>query len=763
MLDAFKYVEWYRIDFTGAQLADGSIPAYRVSLLRKVLLNNTAPTPIELDGAPSPFVLSLSNEIDPLTSRYATARISFVDDIRLADLEMTNPRDWQVELRRLSDNKRLFAGYLTTEVYTQPVYEGPNIITINATSPMAVVSATTMPLWDKSLLTFGELLSMVMESSRLIDKVYIPAIYTTEASATVANYADILRWGFSASLYIKVSDTALLDGKEYEYAPYSDVLEAICKLFGWSMVDNGDGALYFISPGYHGEYMCFTAEQLTATESVTPQLITPEISNEGSILPIDNSDYTEICQGASSAVVSVSPAENAALTPKVEQYVKKQNFTRKKTNIALLLGYNSGTGAGTGYGDGYGAEVATISTEVIQSRIKLPRYRLVVEGDRYSFIEDATSQDCGMFYRRMDSASYKAVKPDAENQKTEWSFTSMFAIKDIIVAQRPLTADTAYYWASIPDKSLLMKIASRGGLYLSGAFRIDFSMMATPVEGFYIPTDGALAGGSLVGATYDPLCVPPEVYRLNVYWWSKTVCVSLKVGNKYWNGAAWQDTFDTFDIPISDKEQEWHPIDTNKTIDMPYAGRSGWYCPIEEPLSGAVELCIYSTNRTNIPSNSAYPPIEYMRDLSVEHIPEIEMREEILIDTTYYQDFDSGFTERKEVELPIHSRINGSEQASIIVDTTLAPIDVIYRTTATEADKPERFLLTEYQRLFGRALQRWRRGLAIRQLLPIDLYSRSGYPDNILMLTGYTADFAESTMEVYLSDVKSVKIVRNVK
>ena len=764
MLEIYKYEEYYYIDFTSEPTSDGEVIDYRVKLFKRVPFSATPPTPIELDGAPSPFILSLSNEDDPLLAfRSTTARISFIDDIDLADLELKSPRDWQVKLYRLSDGKQVFVGYLTTEVYTQPAIEGPNTLTLNAASPMVVASATPMAIQGKGLLTIGELLKLAIDSSRLIDTVYIPAIYATEQNATAANYAEVLRWAFSPSQYIKVSDTALIDGAEYEYSPYSDALSAICKLFGWSMVDVGDGALYFISPGYQGKYMRLTAEQLTATESFTPELVTPTISDEALLQPIDTADVVEVRQGVGTMVVSVDVAKNAALMPSPDQYITKQNFTRKSTNVAKLTGVGS-TGAGTGFSDGYGAEVASVNIVLKQSRIKLPRFKIVDNGDDYTLVEDPDALDAGAFYRKMDWVSFDALSPDADNPKLEWSFTSLFQLKDIVPIRRPAGANTPYYWAQLREDVPLIKIYSAGGLYLSGAFCIDFNLMATPVEGFYIPTDGALAGGSLPLPLYDPLCVPPELYKLDVYWWAgRKIKALLRVGDKYWDGVEWQSEPSTFKIPVKDSEDEWHPIATNKTIDMPYPGSSGWYIPVSQALSGEVEFWIYANGDNRQPqAYSAYPSIGYMKGLSLQYLSEIEMREELSTDTTYYRDFNSGFSQRGEVSVKLHSRINGAEQTSLIVKANQQPIDTLYRTTSLEADKPERFLLDEYQRLFGRALQRWRRGIELRGLRPLDLFSRAGYSENALALTGYTMDFESNTAEAYLSDVELPKIRRYV-
>ena len=229
MTDAYKYYERYYIDVTSAPTGDGEVFTYHVSLQQRLVIPSfgSEPIPVELDGGRSPFVVSLQNEANPLMPmRSASARISFVDNIDLGELLPADAFEWRVELTRTTDGAKIFVGYLTAEVYTQPASGGVNVVTVNAASPMVPIAATAMPIEDKGALTIGELIRMAIETSSDIQTVYIPAIYSLKNNASAADYADLLRWRFSTGNFLRFTDEAV-SGKNVECDTYQVALEAV--------------------------------------------------------------------------------------------------------------------------------------------------------------------------------------------------------------------------------------------------------------------------------------------------------------------------------------------------------------------------------------------------------------------------------------------------------------------------------------------------------------------------------------------------------
>lgn len=745
------YDEKYYIDFTSAPDDAGVSTNYRVSLRQRAEVASAA-APTRLEGGPSPFILSLGNEDDPLVvQRTASAQISFFDDVALSALLPADASEWQVTLTRTSDNKQIFIGYLTAEVYTQPAIEGPNVVTVNAASPMVPIMAETMPLANLGKLTVGELLHMALTTCEGITQVYMPAMYSLDLPTKASQYTDVLRMMFSPSLYTSVSEVASVTGEEYEYDTYDMPLEALCKLFGWSMVDPGDGSLYFISPGYEGDYMQLSLADLQAKSAFLPTLIAPQFFAEGAIQPIDTGDTVEVRQGAGSVLIRANVEDNDVELPSPHSYIRSQIFSRTSYQVTAPAGEVAKS------------EVAEVETKLYQTRVRLPHYRYSIlsspgaDGKLYKWerVNDDTPDPtlAGAEWLRFDVCDPADLLATAEERKVSWDFQEVFRVQ-----QFATDAVIGGQSAEVPDDLPLIEMDMQGGNFTSGAFRLNFAIRANAGKGFFCPEDGKVQGGSLKEPTDDIWG------ELSSYFWQEGLRfrISLKVGDYYFTGSSWSYGKAIFNTTVPATSAEWHQVKTNKTIDMPYDGKEGFYMPITEPISGPIELRIYAVKR--VPEDSAviWELPFYIKGLSFEYLPELDFAVATPSDTTYYRDFGLRFTEEKEVELPLHSRINGSEQMSLIYQNEATSLDTLYRSTHAAQAKPEEFLLDEYQRIYGRALQRWRRGMMFRELRPIDLYTRAGATDSALMLTGYTADFGANTVAVYLSDVKTINPVHYV-
>lgn len=769
MTEAYKYYERYYIDFTSAPNGDGEVFAYHVSLQQRLVIPSFAPvpTPIELDGGRSPFVVSLQNEANPLMPmRSASARISFVDDIDLGELLPADAFEWRVELTRTTDGAKIFVGYLTAEVYTQPASGGVNVVTVNAASPMVPIAATAMPIEDKGALTIGELIRMAIETSDDIQTVYIPAVYSLKNNASAADYADLLRWRFSTGNFLRFTDEAV-SGKNVECDTYQVALEAVCKLFGWSMVDCGDGSLYFISPAYQGPYMRVARTQLDGGR-FTPELVTPSAFDSLAIIPIDKADTVDYQQGAGSASVTPS-VKNATL--EMQSFMSKASgwrFSQKSSTIT----------------DAQSKKHEVVVGKILPLKIstaQFPRYRATIteDDDHSSFgasvswaeVTDETkddTRDVQAELRKIDSCLPSAIE-GGTNEKKAWSFEETILLNDFV---RHRLSYAAHWIVFTPTGLPIVRLTGFIALVKSGALNINFSVRATPQDGFSIPENYQIAGaGESFTSGYGGNITLDDGFTQIVYntlapWTNpdltsarKKITASLRIGDLYWNGYAWDGGFATFDIPISSTAGEWHSIETNKTISMPYDGEAGYFAEIYSGIWGNVEFCIYPP-ASDI--GSGYPLRYEVKDLQVAYVPTLDYVDVDDADSIYQREFRTSFTEKVGESLILHSRVNNSEQMSLIYDSQEEVIDTLHRTTSTTAEKPERFLLDEYERIFGRTQRRWRRGLWLRELRPLDIFTLPAVTDSALMLTGYTMDFEENTAEAYLLDVKTINLVKYV-
>lgn len=729
--------------------------SYRVSLRQRMKISEALVNPpavMELEGGPSPFIISVQNDNDPLMPiRTTSARISFVDDIDLAELLPSDTKEWKVVLTRLNDSVDVFTGYLTAEVYTQPAVAGPNIVTVNAASPMVPTCSTTMALQGVGMITIGELLTMATNVTGDIHTVYMPAMFSLKDSAEAVDYIDILNWRFPSSPYAR--DVNTLTPVEDKYSPYSEPLTAVCTLFGWSMVDIGDGALYFTSPAFTGKYMAIPVESLRGGDYT---LVEPAVEDIEVLTPTDNADTVEIQQGYRAATLTVSAKSQEIALPSLEGSVVEQEFTRERVSAYTY----------TGGFQTFTADCAGIRAIIRDSRITLPKRYLELVNGSPEWRSIATEEEAlmhegsvGAFYRKIDWTNPDSLKPDAEQPKRGWKFEEVLMMID---ASSYMSTGGQQYNVRLPDDFYLLQANIEGAFIPRGALVIDFSMMASPFDGFYMVEDNVFEGGNIESTASD---LSPSGGTQNIdtsFWQSgKKLKFSLKVADRYFNGSAWVEDFATFDIPVNIDKAVWHPLASNKTVDLLYEGDSGYYIPITEPMSGDVEMCIYPSFYP-FSGTSLYRGVKirsFLKGLSLSLAEPIENRIENTNDSTFVRDFGKAYTEKIEKSLALHSKVNVAEQTTVLYDTSGEMIDAVYRTSVAEAQKPEQHLLDEYQRVYGRAMRRWRRGTWLRSLLPTAVFLRDGA---LLATTGYTADVEENVVEVYLSDVESVNITRNV-
>lgn len=757
-MEAVKLYDHYeRFFFTIESLPNnrGEVFNYRASLRQRMKIGEALANPpavVELDGGPSPFVISVQNDNDPLMPiRTSSARISFIDDIDLAELLPSDAKEWKVVLTRLNDSVDVFIGYLTAEVYTQPAVAGPNIVTINAASPMVTTCATTMALQGVGMITIGELLTMATNVTGDIHTVYMPAMFSLKDSAEAVDYIDILNWKFPSSPYAR--DVNTLTPVEDKYSPYSEPLTAICTLFGWSMVDIGDGALYFTSPAFTGKYMAIPVESLRGGDYT---LVEPAVEDIEVLTPTDNADTVEIQQGYRAATLTVSAKSQEIALPSLEGSVVEQEFARESVSAYTY----------TGGFQTFTADCAGIRAIIRDSRITLPKRYLELVNGSPEWRSIATEEEAlmhegsvGAFYRKIDWANPDSLKPDAEQPKRGWKFEEVLMMID---ASSYMSTGGQQYNVRLPDDFYLLQANIEGAFIPRGALVIDFSMMASPFDGFYMVEDDVFEGGNIESTASD---LSPSGGTQNIdtsFWQSeKKLKFSLKVADHYFNGAEWVEDFATFEIPVDVGKAVWHPLASNKTVDLLYEGDSGYYIPITEPMSGDVEMCIYPSFYP-FSGTSLYRGVKirsFLKGLSLSFAEPIENRIENTNDSTFVRDFGKAYTEKIEKSLALHSKVNVAEQSTVLYDSAGEMIDAVYRTSVAEAQKPEQHLLDEYQRVYGRAMRRWRRGTWLRNILPTAVFLRDGA---LLATTGYTADVEENVVEVYLSDVESVNIARNV-
>lgn len=772
----YRYDLRYTIPFTG-NIAGDELIDYRVELSKRTFGSPSGQAPVELDGAPTPFVYSLANDDDPLAPvRTSTAQISFIDDIDLATLLPSDGFEWRVKLVRVSDGEVLFHGYLTGEVYTQPYIDGPNVVTVNAVSPLVPALATQMPIVDMAVITVGELLSALMSQAQTISKIYIPAIFARSAGAPIEEYTDILRMRFSTANYRRLASGDNIAVEEWDIDTFASAVEAVCRLFAWSMVDAGDGSLYLVSPAHTGRYMVLTPEELVSPDRFTPTTIIPDTLAENIIEAVDTADSVEYRQGYGSATVEVKPADTKLEFADIKAQIRGWEYERMQTTARYLTS-STGGNIGTPYVDYY-AEVGKKIAELSAGQVVLPRYRstLLEDGSReWVKVTDGSQSDADvqLRYYETDSASADDIKVEDNKpaSKRSWSFAGFYRCPKLI-----RVGGDKHFLSNEPLEMLRTK--SFIGIVGGGAICVNFQIRASYTDGFYMPEDYAFIGGNALemidGNVVDPDAIPDpsgdlrkDIFCATFFGKKKFVNAYLRIGEWWWNGQFWGTDKAIFRIPIDCAQGEWHSVITNKTVDFPFAGEEGLFVELAPWVNGEIEFSILSQlfdydEPTELPST---PNLSFgengniyadIKGVTISYCPMLSHTDVSGdVDGVKRKRFSRNFKEEKNIQLTLHGSVNESYQQSLVYVSDAEVLDTLYIGGVEK--KPEQHLLDECERLYAHTQKRWRRGMATPSVRPIDVFD-NGFADSLLMTGGVTIDYAEGSASVYLSEIKKTII-----
>lgn len=759
----------YRLRYTIPFAGDGV--DYRVELYQALAITDDIPNVVELDGGPSPFVVSLDNSDDPmLPIKTAMATISFVDDIDINEIRPCDAYEWKVQLIQVEYEILRFTGFVTGDVFTQPYVAGPNIITINAVSSVAPALAQELPQDTAGAITVGGVIAELARLSTSIMEVYIPACYKTNSSTGDEGLLAPMAMKFSSVGFMRLTDDPQLEGMQYVCDTYSDVLTAICNLFGWSMQDVGHYALYFTAAGYTGEYIVLTIDELeraAAGELFYPNREGVDILPVDSISAIDINDVMDVRKGVGSAVLNVSTVGVEVSLPSIERQVTLW-ATQKKTTSAFIERHNSSE---LDYDTGWieNIELERIS-EVSPGLVTLHAWRpenITLDEDNHihadytpvDTVNPATDLYCE--YMENDVTNELDLPPDGD--KRSWDLDRFYRIHPV---REKYVNGTAVHLTGSGRK--MISYIANAGVIRKGYLCLNFEMRATVGGGLHIPEAYYVAGP---GLNEDDYAYPGLGYikgYVSEFWPdnSKEVAVRLRIGEKWWSGTEWVAYAASFKILVSSARAEWHPILTNKTIEDMCEGSSGWFIPIDETLCGDLELTIFC------PAVYAYPAPEPpisdpgwlglgdwnvlidIRGLNLQFKPDISGVDYKPNEVAYKRAFGNSRTETHNVNLRLHSSISSGIQSSLVFTGDMNRLTRLYR--GSKFKKPEEFLLDDYQRIFAEDRVRYRRGMRVQKLNPLRYWREKD--GRVLTMTGGSIDYAEGTGEIYMTDIKEMEI-----
>lgn len=240
-----------------------------------LMIDNGSSGEIELTAGATPFVTEMSTDDDLFTpirtqSGYLTIMLDAVGAI--TQLVGSSPLNRPVTLK--VDNVVRWKGFLACETFTQPFDRPPFEVEIPVVSPVSVLKGLypSSALSDLGVRRIGGLLA---DMNAALDVPFSEFVFPNLTNPTTTLYYHI-----NMANYATPND----DNTEHTMSSWYEILEDICKLFGWQCEEVGTSLVFLTadtnttqtSGGVSYEYIKYTYAQMQSIgsgTSVTPTVI----------------------------------------------------------------------------------------------------------------------------------------------------------------------------------------------------------------------------------------------------------------------------------------------------------------------------------------------------------------------------------------------------------------------------------------------------------------------------------------------------------
>ena len=235
----------------------------------KLTIQDGSNTEVALTPAAEPFTTAMQESDDLFTpirtsSGYARVVVDSVDDI--ATLVGSSPLTRKVVLTVAGATR--WVGFLACETFSQSWDKGPTEIEMPVMSPVEMLKGLhpSASLSALKYINFAQLLVDINTAvGNSFERFYFPAL---------SNVSTTLQYQFDMKNYA----TATEHNTEHEVASYYEILEDVCKLFGWQCIEYGSYLVFLAADvkvfetGMNNVYQGFSLNnirQIAAGQSAT--------------------------------------------------------------------------------------------------------------------------------------------------------------------------------------------------------------------------------------------------------------------------------------------------------------------------------------------------------------------------------------------------------------------------------------------------------------------------------------------------------------
>ncbi|MCD8193413.1 MAG: hypothetical protein LUD74_02475 [Tannerellaceae bacterium] len=627
-----------------------------------------------LDGGMPPIEIEYGGSdylYEPL--RLAGATISVVENQYFIDLFATDPHQFKVDLWKENEEgtrELKYTGYISPEVYEQDFngyISGYQIEVISALSTLQYY------YFDSNATDIPTLFSLIKEAFSIIPKsynrVYIPKVFGTGDPDIKLKEYNVLARNF--------------ENEEDEPMSYKEILEEICRIFGWTLTEK-DGNAYFldvdyISKGYSAYFVYDGTLNNWGSQSFeTSSRLLSEEESTG----VDNT--ISKLGGYNKIVVNASDYEfdSSILFPKMDKLTRL--YTVGPTAQRILK---------TGNGHSKEDDRRYYTQEFFHTSVlKLHLYSRV-----NNTISDMTDQINGLPTQAMideyagASITRQICSEGGGRTEAKESFANgpMFRFKNIFGT----FSSTNFGWGNNLLNSTPTKYPA-----------ITYNLSSIAILDTAIQIKGTVRfGENDVGLASDKKRIwqdKPKKMGFNVR--DVYLPMKLKIGDKYWNGSTWTTTDSSFHVYLdlnedSNMNLEWFNIKSTRNNSSSNFDE-GYIIPVRGLMAGAVTVIIYTPyyNRTEKFLDHGGQRWALLKDFAINlDAEEEESYVDAKQDTIYTGSINKEYINAADdIEVKITSKNSSLNSYSKIIHKD-AILDTIYNVTTGETAKPEHHLITK--------------------------------------------------------------------
>ena len=606
------------------------------------------------------------------------------------------------------DGSLKWCGYMVPDVFSSDWDVTPNEVEFPVVGGLGVLEGEYLNEDDGlGVVSLGELMYQSLTATGInYNKIYLPK--------EVLRYSGSDDYLFPLSLEVSrfnfFKDNDALNSDDADWTRYNgktcyEVISEIMKLWGWTIRERGKD-LWVTSTVNRGSFS-IAVNDLEAVSYGGAKIIDQTVTvdqYEISSLELAGSDHKrDVLQGRKKVIVKAAVNPVGAVVPSVDKAKMRyvDSFVSKFETEGQPYAYEK------------------ISFYVPKIGYTDVRFRTYIKAGMNTSYSNWTSVSQSIEAISLYVGAYfieqERVTAEEYKKKKNWNLSETIRIN--------LQDWTGDYPTITEARSLPIVIMKSRNVanYVSGAFVISAQTRSIS-QGFLTDYDGNGKG---------------------------TLEIRFRVGSKYWNGSSWVSSAAWFTVNMGNEEdpesaQGTGKIISTKTLDMPYNGADGYVMPINQSLSGEIELTIHAVR------NDGGYGVLMLDNFKVDYFGEDQDQQKSDDSENRYAK-QTGLSYNSEEEINLQMATNNNNKAGYgIISLNGTNVESMYFVGTNQTARPEMNLVSKGVQLYGRNTEKLTLQLDVISANPHDVFTRNGKD---YLIASESVNWQEETAQYIIMEV----------